>query len=86
MNSFPQGTPPELIVKDMELLFHRPEYKTNKRIVHWCGGLVPDDWTIDELLETIKKKDNPEDLAFWANREKNTFTLAHINLNEPKCG
>jgi len=86
MDKFPKGTPPELVVKDMELLFSRPEYKTNKRVVHWCGGKIPDNWTIDELLKTIKEKDNPEDLAFWANHEKNTFTLAHVDLSDPENG
>ena len=88
MKGFPNGTPPELVVKEMELLYHRPEYKTNTRVVHWSGGQIEDgdDLTIDEIVETIKENNSPSDLAVWANRKNNTFTIAWVDLESPKGG
>ena len=88
MKGFPKGTPVELAVKEMELLYNRPEYKENKRVVHWSGGQIEagDDLTIDEIVETIKEKNSPSDLAVWANRENNTFTIAWVDLEDPEWG
>jgi hypothetical protein len=80
MKGFPNGLPPQIAVKEMDLLWTHPDYETNRRIVHWSGGLIEEgDITIDEILEAIKEKNNGQDLAVWANREKNTFTIAWVD-------
>ena len=88
MKGFPNGLPPQVAVKDMDLLWKHPDYQTNKRVVHWSGGLIEEgDITIDEILQAIQEKNGGgEDLALWANREKNTFTIAWVDPKAPERG
>lgn len=87
MKGFPDGLPPQVAVKEMDLLWTHQTHKTNKRVVHWSGGLIEEgDITIDEILEAITEKNNGEDLALWANREKNTFSIAWVDLDDPENG
>jgi len=85
---FPKGTPPEISVKELDLLWKHPNYKTNTRVVHWAGADLEenDDFKSPrEILEIIKEKNKEEwtgDLAFWA--RGNRFVIAHVLLTDPE--
>lgn len=88
MIGFPKGTPPEISVKDLELLWKHPNYAKNTRIVHWCGADLEegDDFKSPQQIAEVIKERNKEgwtgDLAVWGKDKR--FVIAHVVLTEPE--
>lgn len=74
----PCGTDVQDIINQMEMVFAKPEYKTNKLPVHWSGFFIVPDDEQDEFIELIKS--GSENLALWKD-EKNRFAVAWVEPN-----